>query len=360
MSRTRLIAGCMTGTSIDSIDAALVYIEGEGVGMTARFVRGVSEGLGSLTSQLRELAEQVPMSAGQIAELSRRFSLAHIPVLQELLGQDKLDLIAVHGQTVYHRPPASWQLITPAVIAHALKAPVVFDLRAADLAAGGQGAPITPLADSILYRTLNRPFAVANLGGFCNMTLVGSGPLPQAISGGDVCPCNHLLDTIARRLFGSAFDTGGERASRGEVNSEALEDLDGILTSLQRSGRSLGTGDETVEWVSRHRSRMSGEDLAATACEGIASTLARSIPADCQTLVLAGGGVRNRALRIAIESCCSCRVQISADAGIPAEYREAACFAVLGALSQDRVPVTLPRITNVPEPAPLAGCWVFP
>lgn len=356
---TRLVAGCMTGTSIDSIDAAVVRIEGTGLGMRATFIRGATRPLGDLAPRLRRLAEQEPMTAGEIAALSREFSLAHVPVLREALAGERADLACIHGQTVFHKPPVSWQMLTPAAISRELACPVVFDLRAADLAAGGQGAPITPIADWVFFRSAAKPTAVINLGGFCNITLLTDAEAPSETSGMDVCPCNHLLDAIARKLFFAEYDADGARAARGTIHTEALEDLDGVLVALRGRGRSMGTGDETGEWLSRWRGHVPADDLAASACEAIGSAIARET-GDAAIALLAGGGVKNRALRSAIESCCSCRVQTTDDAGLPAEYREAACFAVLGALCQDRVPITLPAVTGVPSPAPISGAWVMP
>ena len=114
----------------------------------------------------------------------------------------RADLVVAHGQTVFHAPPASWQLLNAAPIARAVRAPVVFDLRQADLAAGGQGAPITPLADWIMLRAHGPAAAgraIVNLGGFCNVTILPSGAGPEGVRGMDVCPCNHLLDGVARR-----------------------------------------------------------------------------------------------------------------------------------------------------------------
>jgi 1,6-anhydro-N-acetylmuramate kinase len=387
---TRLAVGCMTGTSIDSIDAALVEISGRGLEMTARFIRGASAPLGDLAPRLRHLADQHPMTAGDIAALSRDFSLAHIPVIREAAADATPDLISIHGQTVFHQPPNSWQMLTPAVIAREIGVPIVFDLRAGDLAAGGQGAPITPIADWIWFRHLQASggacIAVVNLGGFCNVTRLFAEPSdprfiewmataiervggpgtaerlrdksPNKITGSDLCPCNHLLDAIARRLLSAPYDEDGRRASMGEPVQEAQEDLEGVLVSLRRSDRSLGTGDETGEWISRWRARCRPEDLAATACESIATMIAREVQASL--VLLAGGGLKNRALRSAIESCCSCRVQCTDDVGLPADYREAACFAILGALCQDRIPITLPQVTHVPSPPPISGTWVLP
>ncbi len=355
--RTRLVVGCMTGTSIDALDAAVVRVHGRGLGMRAEFVRAVTAPLGVLREPLRALAEQTPMAAGVIAALAREFSLLHGQVIADALAGEPADLVAVHGQTVFHAPPVSWQLAAPAVIARAVGAPVVFDLRAADLAAGGQGAPITPLADWVFCASLAKPLAIVNLGGFCNITrLEGDGP--ETIRGADVCACNHVLDTVARRVLGAPFDDGGRAALAGAIDDEALDDLLGVLTAQQGLRRSLGTGDEVMSWVGRHRTRVSGGDLAASACEALGQMVARAAQG-AERVLLAGGGVRNQALRRAIGSCCSCRVETTDACGLPVEYREAACMAVLGALCEDRTPITLTAVTGAAAP-PVSGSWIHP
>jgi 1,6-anhydro-N-acetylmuramate kinase len=356
----------MTGTSIDGLDAALVEIEGTGFQMKARVVRCLSRPLDEVGAALRNLAEQKPMTAGEIAAAMHAFALLHAAAIKDLLAGEKCDLVCVHGQTVFHKPPLSWQLMQPAPIAAALGCPVVYDLRQADLAAGGQGAPITPIADRILFKDVEGRVAVVNLGGFCNVTLVPFGrregnPHPEhesELHARDVCACNQILDEVARRLLYKPFDENGDYASKGSVNEEAMLDLDGILAVQTGSKRSLGTGDEVAEWISRFRARVSPEDLAATACEAIAACVAESVR-DAHHLLIAGGGIRNRALIKAIASASTAKVEPTDAHGVPAAYREAACFAVLGALCQDKVPITLPQVTGV-EKAPLAGAWVYP
>lgn len=357
----RLVAGCMTGTSIDNIDAALVRITGRGLEMRAEFICGASLPLGDLAPRLRRLAEQEPMAAGEIARLSREFSLAHVPALREAAAGDRLDLVCVHGQTVFHQPPVSWQMLTPACIARELGAAVVCDLRAADLAAGGQGAPITPLADWVLLRDPRVGRTVVNLGGFCNTTRLPARPASAddlgwigLVEGGDVCPCNHLLDSIARTCLGRPFDDGGRAAKSGRVSAAAAESLRRALPTGR--GRSLGTGDELLGWVAEWKSREPGPDLAATGCAVIAERICSAAAGD---LVLAGGSVRNEGLVSAIRAAATGRVMLCDDLGLPAAYREAACFAVLGALCEDRISITLPRVTGVGTPAPISGVWVY-
>jgi anhydro-N-acetylmuramic acid kinase len=357
----------MTGTSLDGLDVALVEIRGVGLDMRPRFIRAASTPLGAVGDGLRELAEQRAASAGRIAELMREFALLHARAIAECLAGESCDLVCVHGQTVYHKPPVSWQLMQPAPIVHAIGAPVVYDLRQADLAAGGQGAPITPIADHVLFRDVPGTVCVVNLGGYCNFTRL-NGRGPQDIEARDVCACNQLLDRVARVALGRPFDENGSAAQRGRVDPRAEADLCSLLAAQGREQRSLGTGDELSDWVERYRADVSPEDLCATACAGIARVIVQACRAD--RLILAGGGTRNIALCGAIEdaqrrteytaSGNRRSVSISDDWGVPALYREAACFAVLGALCRDAIPITLPRVTGCRHPAPLSGAWMFP
>lgn len=375
MSEHRFVVGCMTGTSIDGLDAAMVRIEGRGLGMRAEFVSGIARTLGDLGPRLRAMADQEAMTAGAIAALSREFALAHAAAVRELVRSNSVrrgepdhpDLIAVHGQTVFHSPPVSWQMFNAAVLAYEIGVPVVTDLRAADLSAGGQGAPITPLADWILFRSA-RPVAVVNLGGFCNATLLPRGEVESAqcpvlskeeiggIRGFDVCACNHLLDRIARDLMGRAYDAEGAVALAGTAHGPARDDLVGILESQSGAGRSLGTGDETGRWVERWATHAAAGDLAATACAAIGKVVATRLDGAEEVLV-AGGGARNRALVRAIGAEVGREVRPTDARGVPIEFREAAEIAVLGALCADGVAITLPRVTGVRTPAPVAGVW---
>jgi 1,6-anhydro-N-acetylmuramate kinase len=381
----------MTGTSLDGLDVALVAITGRGLAIQAEVKRCLSRPLGRLAPRLRRLAEQERMSAGEIAALARDFALLHLAALRELAGRRRLDLVSVHGQTVFHAPPLSWQLLNPAPIAAGLGVPVVHDLRAADLARGGQGAPITPLSDYVLFRAPGRARLVVNLGGFCNVTWLPPAPhrspplrirggqgecrgrLPRTpndsaheealgrIAGGDVCACNQLLDALAREIFRKPYDNGGRRAAKGRVRAAPFRALLELLSAQARGGRSLGTGDELRGWLARFAGRHAPEDLARCACAGVAETIVRrgATLGRADELILAGGGARNATLVREIRARAGVPVMLSDACGVPAAYREAAGMAVLGALCQDRVPITLPRVTGV-RGAAIAGSWILP
>ncbi len=371
-SLSRLIVGCMTGTSLDGLDAALVEVVGNGLAMRAHMIDFTDRPLGELSVRLRALAEQSPMSAADIARLALDFGELHADTIDALLAGRRADLIVVHGQTVFHAPPASWQLMNPWPIAERTRCPVVYDLRGADLASGGQGAPITPLADWVLFRA-EHPRAIINLGGFCNVTLLPRS-LPEAasesaktrlpdplarIKGMDVCACNHVLNLVAQRALGIPFDKDGAAASSGTPNQAASDALASLLHGQTGLRRSLGTGDESARWVDDRITTMNPNDLAASAVEGLARAIAASIPPECEPII-AGGGARNLALLRSLARHLRREVRTTADLGVPIHAREAVCMAVLGALAQDRVPITLPRVTRRRESTLISGAWVHP
>jgi anhydro-N-acetylmuramic acid kinase len=364
VSAARLVIGCMTGTSIDGLDAAAVRLSGDGLDMRAELLDANSWPLGELAPELRAVAEQQPMTAGQMAGIAWRFGEFHARCFAELVNSlaERPDLIAVHGQTVFHKPPVSWQLINPAPIARRLGCPVVFDLRQADLAACGQGAPITPIADAILYRDAGSAYAVVNLGGFCNITLItrdALAPNGVRIEGRDVCACNQVLDAVAREALDMPFDSGGAAALRGTVNNSARDELIRALRTQAAARRSLGTGDEVSAWVRENIAVLRGEDLAASATAAIGECIAAAVGGS-ERLILAGGGARNEALLRAIRHTCRATVSPSDNLRVPGDFREAMAMAVLGELCRQRVPITIAGITGRAEPGPVSGHWVLP
>lgn len=364
----RLVAGCMTGTSIDALDIALVEIHGYGLDARHSVKRCLSRPLGDLTVKLRLITQRIPVTAKEIAKIAHSLAILHLNALKEIIGNEKIDLVSVHGQTVYHAPPLSLQMINPTPIAVGLNVPVVTDLRAADLAHGGQGAPITPIADFLLYRSFAKICCIVNLGGFCNLTLLPKCPkkipkniqsLISQIRGQDVCACNQILDAIARRLFRVPLDVDGARSFKGSIKSKPFVQLESRLKTQAARGRSLGTGDELIsDWLDQFGNKYSPEDLARSACAAIASAIVSKCSlSDC--IILAGGGVKNKTLVEEIQKRSKIPVELSDKNGIPSTHREAAAMAVLGALCRDRVPITLPQVTGVLSNS-ISGVWALP
>lgn len=366
---SRLAVGTMTGTSLDGIDVAVVAIEGRGLAIRATPLAHRSFPLG-LADRLRAACDGRPATAGEFAGLARAFGLAHVEAIRAALEGRRPDLIAVHGQTVFHRPPDSWQLVNPFPIADAFGCPVASDLRGADLAAGGQGAPITPLADWVLFRGPS-PRAVVNLGGFCNITVLPAADDPGALSsiaGFDACACNQVLDAAAREALGKPFDADGAVAARGSPDTGATTRLRALLDRQRSEGRSLGTGDEAAAWVEAHAARLGADALLASATSAVGGAIgaairdgfARGRSSTGGEVLLAGGGARNRALAASIAASAGFPCRTSADAGIPIEAREAIGMAILGTLARDGVPTTLPQVTGRRETATADALWCLP
>ena len=361
---TRLVVGCMSGTSLDAVDAALVEIEGEGLAMRAKFVHGHSFPYKTLSKILRPITQRKARPVGDIARYGVMVGMSYAVTIQKLLEEsgERPDLIGLHGQTVYHEPPNSMQLINPHSVALEFKVPVAFDFRGADIAAGGGGAPITPLADHVLFRDSGETRAVLNLGGFANYTWLpptrSSGEAALAsVRGADICACNQLLDYIARRWFKKKFDRDGERAAHGIVHPEAEEFLTMMLDTQAREGRSLGTGDEAMDWSKIFQHHCNGEDLAATACAVIGRVIGQTI-GEADRIILGGGGAANKTLVDGIRAHTKAELAGTEAFGVPRQYREAVCMAVLTALSRDGVSVTLPQVTGRFADCTVGPCWL--
>lgn len=388
--RVRHVVGCMSGTSMDGIDAALVEVRGEGLAMSARYVRGASGPLGEGAGVLRRLAQGDACTAREISHAARELGLAHVAVIRKVMAEgggqevkevdtggtpvprDRVAFVCVHGQTVFHAPPLSWQVMNAAVIAREIGVPVVHDLRAMDLggvgAAGGQGAPITPIADRVVFRgAAGEVVCVVNLGGFANATVWREGEDVERTRGFDICACNQVLDAVARERLGTAYDADGASAARGRVDEDACDRIGALLERQWREGRSLGTGDEARGFVLHDTGRLDAVDACATVASAIARVVAMAVDeaagsgAGARRIMLAGGGARNAALREAIAAHACERdartvVATTAEKGVPIEMREAVCFAVLGALCRDGVAITLPSVTHGAAGV-ISGSW---
>ncbi len=373
---SRLIIGCMTGTSLDGIDAALIGVLGSGLDMHVRYLAMVSRPLGSVAALLRSMAAGNAHPPIDFLTAARDLGNIHADAVQELLtytGAHRADFVVAHGQTIWHAPSnrdahgrgVSFQLFDPWPVVARCGLPVCYDLRQADLSRHGQGAPITPIADLILYRALPRPSLIVNLGGICNVTVLTSNT-PDGVQGGDIGPCNILLDGLVQRLFpGTPYDKDGLIARSGKASEAFVQAVfeNPFFASAGPQKRSTGREDFTEIWVQSLITRFAAQglshaDLISSGAEFVARMIASRARNDgARTILLAGGGAKNIHLANRIAALApQAKTLTSDDAGIPVEAREAAGFAVLGALSQDGVPITLPQVTGAKSPA-VAGTW---
>ena len=385
-TRTRWVIGCMTGTSLDGLDAALVRIEGTGLSMRAALAGLLSLPLGELSDALRALASGQAAEPVRVLRAARRLGELHADAVQQLMASSAsnatIDFVVAHGQTIWHVPQEnlSWQLMDPWPIVRRTGLPVCYDLRQADLIAGGQGAPITPMSDWVMFRTPDRARLIVNLGGICNVTRLPaeSRGSVAGVRGGDIGPCNLLLDALVRMVDPSlSFDEDGKLASAGRAHGIVAEHALRTSSFFSRAQpRTTGREDFSQAWArgvfdAAKAAGLSGPDIVASGVQFVAELVAQAVRETAQMqsgdgsssvaieVVLAGGGAKNRALDKAIARACggAADVMRSESLGVPVEAREAMAMAVLGALSDDGCPITLDAVTGAKKPG-VAGAWV--
>src|SRR5215510_2872475 len=354
--------GLMSGTSLDGIDAAVLETDGTAVlrfGPTGYRPYGEAE-----RACLRQaLAEAVQLSdrtarPGVLGEAEQLVTRLHGDAVEALLAahgiaRSTIDVIGFHGQTLLHRPPQrlTVQIGDGAALAERLGVPVVFDFRAADVAAGGQGAPLVPVYHAALVRGLDlpRPVAVLNIGGVANVTWCNGDGDPIAC---DTGPGNALIDDFMRARTGAPFDRDGDQAAGGRVDTGFIAR---VLTHPYFDlppPKSLDRNE--FAYVNMDLSAFSVPDGAATLTALTAHAVARVVPHlphAPRSWIVAGGGARNRTLTRMLAACLSPASLETADqAGWSADALEAQAFAYLAVRTLHGLPVTFPTTTGVARP----------
>ena len=358
----------MTGTSLDGLDVVLARVEGRGLGMQAHLLDHLAMPLpADLKAVLASLAAGTPHTPIATLRAARYLGVLHAQACGTLMGRHPdtpLDAVIAHGQTICHAPGdgLSWQLFDPWPLVRSLNVTVGYDLRQADLIAGGQGAPVTPLADWVCLR--HSADAVINLGGIVNITRLAT--TPAAVRGADVGPANLLLDGLCTAWFNEPFDDHGQRALAGTATEPCVATLRAAVDE-RLVDSTLGREQFSTSWVQQLAAQLAADHLPENALAA-ASVVVAQIAAGHPMLqgatrwLLAGGGVRNAALVAAFEQAAAhakANVRTSDAVGLAPEAREALAFAVLGALSQDGVSATLSQVTGADSPG-VAGIWAFP
>lgn len=377
---SRVVVGMISGTSADSIDAAVCRITGSGTPAAGRPGAKVELIHYAETPYPAETRARILGLSGwgvrDVAEMNvlvaEAFADACLKTLAAAgLSPGEVDLIGSHGQTVYHHSSvpgaigATLQVGDGDVLAERTGCLTIADFRARDIAAGGEGAPISPFADVILYAPREGEpgpsrRAVLNLGGIANVTVLD--PDPSKVFGFDTGPANTLLDRLARRISGGslACDRDGALARAGKVDESLVERLlaeDAFLA--RKPPKSTGFemyGDAFVERAGTLLGRFDA-DLMATLTEYTARTVAdafaRFVPPVVE-VIGAGGGVKNPALfgRLA-ELLAPARFILGDDRGVPGDAREAMAFAVLAHEALFGRPTSLPSVTGARRPAVL-------
>jgi anhydro-N-acetylmuramic acid kinase len=375
--RSRLAIGLISGTSMDGVDAALVEIRGTAERPRVRLrAFATLDYPPAVRERLLEIAGQKSTSAGEISQLN--FLLGHIfaeaarRVMQKGgLTAKRVSVIGSHGQTIYHQGSAAafvgqrdlsrsntLQIAEPAVIAEMNGVPVVADFRTADMAAGGQGAPLVPMVDYLLLRDSREGRVALNIGGIANLTVIPTRTKPDQVFGFDTGPGNMLMDALVRDFTNGreSFDPGGRVAAMGRIIEPLLKEALDFPFFTRRPPKSAGREQFGREFLAKYffrRRRARFQDLLRTALELTARTIADAINrfvmprAKVHRLIVSGGGAHNRLLvRRLGELLAQITVELSDHYGLPVDAKEAMAFAVLADRTMHGLPSNLPAVTG--------------
>jgi anhydro-N-acetylmuramic acid kinase len=374
------VAGIMSGTSADGVDVAVVRIApGK---QRPKLTLVAHEGFPFPPALRRAVLAAMNAASTSTAELARlnwRLGLAYAEAVSATVKRHKvkLDLIGCHGQTLYHQPrPAAyaerrfactWQAGEAAAIAAALGLPVVSNFRPADMLAGGQGAPLVPLLDYVLFAHPKRGRVLQNIGGIANLTAIPAASAPDRVIAFDTGPGNMVVDALAQQLFGKNYDRNGAFAAEGAVLATVLAaELRNPYYRL-KPPRTAGREQFGREFAARFlasckRVSRKPEDALATATALTAETIARSyrrfvlpkMKGREVDYIVSGGGARNHTLMAMLArrlEPLGCEMAASVDFGLPVEAKEAAAFALLAWQTWHRLPGNLPAATGATRPA---------
>lgn len=358
MGKTVKAIGLMSGTSLDGVDAALLETDGEGV-----VLPGPALTLPYLESHKKILREALALAPllppGARPEAIRRaervVDITHAVAVKALrreagLVPAQVDFIGFHGQTILHRPVQrfTWQIGNGRALARMTGIAVVNDFRSADVAAGGQGAPLVPLFHAALARErygAELPVAVVNIGGVSNVTYVGE----ETLLAFDTGPGNAPIDDWALKHTGRAVDESGMLARRGRIDHRILDRMMAHEFFDRAPPKSLDRMDFSTEAVAD----LSMEDGAATLTAFTAAAIAKArahFPEAPRLWIVCGGGRLNPVLMDALRARLNVPVIAAEDAGWRGDFIEAEAFAYLAVRTVKGLPLSLPTTTGVPEP----------
>lgn len=351
--------GLMSGTSFDGVDVALVETDGERIqrfGPSGYHPYDASD-RAVLSRALAEAAGLTDRAArpGVLAVAEAIVNGAHRMAVEDFLAEHgikrhEIDVVGFHGQTVLHRPEAGLtvQIGDGEALARAIGRPVVYDFRAADVAAGGQGAPLAPTIHPVLTAGIDlpRPLAVLNLGGVGNVTFIGDAGELIAF---DTGPANALMDDRLSRETGEAFDRDGAIAATGTVDEAVVGRLMAHAYFDAKPPKSLDRNAFDASPADALPLADALATLAAFTAQSVAAGAAH-LPAPPKLWIVAGGGAKNPTLLRMLRERLGAEVTTADKVGLSSDALEAQAFAVLAVRSLMGLPLTYPGTTGAPKP----------
>lgn len=372
--RKKVVAGLMSGTSLDGVDIAIVEIKNSGKKSKLKHIGFFTY---SFPDGLKEkILSNSVLNSGNVTDICKlNFMIARIyaDAIKSLcetidFPMKKIDLIGSHGQTIHHLPEkneqfgygtsSTLQIGDPSVLAKLTGITTIGDFRVADVALGGQGAPLVPYFDFIMYSSKKVDRALLNIGGISNITALKKNGKAEDVIAFDTGPGNMLIDYLMKHFYGKEFDKDGETASFGKLNEElstAIVEKDELIkkTPPKSSGREYFDMNFLHPLIEKFEG-IPNEDIIATVTDYTAYSVwynySEFIKKNCKIkeLFISGGGSKNKAIVNSLKKYFGNKVKIKnvEELGISADAKEAICFAVLANETLSGNPSNITSVTG--------------
>ncbi|EKS7870486.1 MULTISPECIES: anhydro-N-acetylmuramic acid kinase AnmK [Bacillus] len=378
------VAGVMSGTSLDGIDVALVHIDGSGVDSKVELIHFTTVPFcNDMKNDIQQALSIENSNVQLICSLNFKLGLRFANAVKEVCKEAnfplrQLDLIGSHGQTIYHQPqqdggmiPSTLQIGEPAIIAYETNTTVISNFRTMDMAAGGQGAPLVPYSEIILYRHQTKNRLLQNIGGIGNVTVIPSQLSEKSVIAFDTGPGNMVMDEVCQRLFQLSYDQNGNIAKQGVVVEEVLTYCMNHPFLKMNPPKSTGReqfGEEFVSELLKRFEKHSKENILTTVTRFTASSIVYHYKEfilpyyEIDEVILGGGGSYNDTLVEMIRHGLKeekCALFLQEDIGYSSEAKEAIAFAILANETYHRNPSNVPSATGAKNSV-ILGNITFP
>ncbi len=368
----KLYIGLMSGTSMDAVDAALVDFSNDQPKLLATYKSPLPN---TLREELTKLYSIDSINIVKFAELDQKIALISVDAVKNLLAESQYsakDILAIgsHGQTVFHYPhltnhPFTIQMGDPNIIAEKTGITTIADFRRRDIAAGGQGAPLTPAFHNTIFRNQKEDTIVLNLGGIANITYLAA-DLKTPVLGFDTGPANCLLDQWIHHHLKRWFDEDGTWAASASFDQALLKQFLSDAYFQLQPPKSTGPEYFNFKWVQTQLAALNRQlepaVVQTTLCELVAVSVANAIQTFKSmqgVILLCGGGSKNTYLRKRIQHHChSHQVLLTDDRGVSSEWLEAMAFAWIAKQTLEGKCSNLPEVTGAKNPTILGGIYL--
>lgn len=354
--RTLTIAGCMSGTSLDGIDIAVIKTDGLNI-----LELGDSAYLPyppAFQKKLREILGQNHITP-EIVKITLELMDYHAQVFSNLKDIDSIDMVAIHGQTIFHdprgNPPFTWQLCDPEYLQGLIKKTIVYDFRTEDVRCEGQGAPLAPIYHLALAQDLEKPVGFLNIGGVSNFTYLPSND-ENTLYAGDMGPGNALINDYVERHFGLPYDKDGVLAASGTIHQELISKW--LSHSFFKRPLPKSLDRDTFSDALIDVEGLLFSDAITTLSEFTVQAISRFLPSPLNELFVCGGGRKNCFIMERLRSQLPYPVRAIDEIGYDGDMLEAQAFAFLGARCYFGLITSFPKTTGVAFP--VCGGRVLP